>query len=259
MASLRESLMLEGGGVVSLVGAGGKTTLLFRLAAELSIAGGPVLTTTTTKMRLPSREQCPAVILSPSPGEVLSRARELLGESGHLFAASGPAEDPAKLAGFPPEVVGGLWRSGIFRWILVEADGAAQRPLKAPASHEPVVPDVSGWVIGVVGLDAVGKPLDEAWVFRSDQYEALTGLPMGQPVTEATIAASLLHNRGIMKDSPPQATRIAFLNKADCEGGLDAGRRIAAHLLSMRGHGLRRVALGSASLDPPVVEWYDLM
>jgi probable selenium-dependent hydroxylase accessory protein YqeC len=250
--------MLEGGGVVSIVGAGGKTTLLFRLAAELSQEGEAVLTTTTTKMRMPAREQCPTVIVSSLPDEALSRARERLKETPHVFAASGHASDQGKLAGFSPEAVEAFWRSGLFQWILVEADGAAQRPLKAPASHEPVIPDGSGWVIGVVGLDAVGKPLHEAWVFRPEQYSEITGLPMGHAVTEASVAKILVGQEGVMKGSPPVAVRLAFLNKVNCEGGMDAGRRIVAHLLGMRGHGLSRVVLGSALLDPPVAEWYDL-
>jgi probable selenium-dependent hydroxylase accessory protein YqeC len=40
--------MLKKGGVISIVGAGGKTALMFRLARELSKDGGRVLTTTTT-------------------------------------------------------------------------------------------------------------------------------------------------------------------------------------------------------------------
>lgn len=57
MTSLREGLMLEDGGVVSIVGAGGETSLMFGIARELSIAGESVLT--TTKMEMPPRSNPP--------------------------------------------------------------------------------------------------------------------------------------------------------------------------------------------------------
>ncbi len=45
MPSLRESLGLDRPGVINRVGAGGKTTLMYWLAQELSKAGEPLLTT----------------------------------------------------------------------------------------------------------------------------------------------------------------------------------------------------------------------
>ncbi|MBW2491457.1 MAG: putative selenium-dependent hydroxylase accessory protein YqeC, partial [Deltaproteobacteria bacterium] len=71
MVSLKEGLMLEGGSVVSLVGGGGKTSLMFKLARELSMAGDTVLTTTTTKIFEPSRDQAACVILSGSVPDIL--------------------------------------------------------------------------------------------------------------------------------------------------------------------------------------------
>src|SRR4030042_6313460 len=55
--TLIESLDLRAKEVISLVGAGGKTTLMFRLAKELLLAGKRVVTTTTTKILEPSSEE----------------------------------------------------------------------------------------------------------------------------------------------------------------------------------------------------------
>ena len=81
MTSLRQALLLPiNGGVVSLVGAGGKTSLMFKLARELSMAGEPVLTTTTTKILEPSRDQSAHLILSNSVSNMLKQAKELAKE-----------------------------------------------------------------------------------------------------------------------------------------------------------------------------------
>ena len=71
---LPEALRLEGGGVVSLVGAGGKTSLMYRLARELAGAGQSVLTTTTTHIYPPSADQCAVCILAPTAGQILEHA-----------------------------------------------------------------------------------------------------------------------------------------------------------------------------------------
>jgi len=252
--SFSEALGLQDGGVVSLVGAGGKTTLLFRLAGEMARRGESVLTTTTTKMMRPSPEQCEAVLLSPSPQEILREARWLLRGTRHIFAAAGEGKEPGKLAGFGTEVVRTFEESGLFRWILVEADGAARRPLKAPAHHEPVIPEISRWVVGVVGLSALGQPLDEKWVYRAEQYAKITGLSVGAAITEASVAAAMVHEQGIMAGCPAHATRCVFLNQADLPGCAEAGRRVAEIIGRTEGQGLTRVVIGSV-LSEPAVLW----
>ena len=260
MISLVEALLLNKGGVVSLVGAGGKTSLMFRLARELRNSGTTVLTTTTTKILKPSKDQSPHVILSPFADQILEQAQIQLHRHRHVSAAAAHRPSaPGKLKGFPPEVIDELHAAGIFDWILVEADGAAGRSLKAPAPHEPVIPTSTGWVIGLVGMKAVGKPLTGKYVFRANLYAELTGLRPGQPVSEASVATVLADAAGIMKGSPPAAKRIAFLNMADRRGRLTNARRIAWLLRNRdRGNDLTRIVIGKILHSRPVVDYYDI-
>ncbi|MCP4113303.1 MAG: putative selenium-dependent hydroxylase accessory protein YqeC [Desulfobacteraceae bacterium] len=250
MTKLCEILMLKGGGVISLVGAGGKTTLMFRIARELSKAGETVLTTTTTKIFMPSQDQSQHVIISASYEEVVDRAKFLLENTLHVSAGSGLTSSSEKLVGFQPESIDKLWRAGIFRWILTEADGAARRPLKAPASHEPVIPGSTKWLIGVVGLDAAGKKLDKTWVFRPEIYADITRLSHGDIITEESIALAIAHESGIMRGAGSECKKFVFLNKADIPGGLMAGQRIAEFIRKQNKSGLKRVIIGSALHDP---------
>ncbi len=50
--------------------------------------------------------------------------------------------------------------------MIIEADGARKLPIKAPAEHEPVIPEFVNTVITVIGLSGLGKPLTEEWVHR---------------------------------------------------------------------------------------------
>lgn len=247
MAAMVQALGLEGGGVVSIVGAGGKTSLMFRLAHEFRDRREPVLTTTTTKIMLPKKEQCRHVVLTPSVQSLVDQAEALLKKSFHLCAAS-PTKpgQKGKITGFNPDCIEKLRHCGLFRWILVEADGAAQKPLKVPAPHEPVIPDCSSWVIGVIGLTAIGKPLGPQWVFRHERYSAITGLAQGAPVTEDSVVRAALHSKGLFKGSPQRAEKILFFNAAEQAQHQLTGRRLAEKMRVLQAnHDIRRAIVGS--------------
>ena len=114
------------GGVISLVGAGGKTTLMFRMARELSAAAETVLTTTTTRICRPEAAQSAHVVVAARPSAALPALARSLRQARHVTAAAGCIPEGDKLAGYPPESVDAFRAAGLFRWILVEADGAAR-------------------------------------------------------------------------------------------------------------------------------------
>jgi len=256
MTSLRHSLNLKNGGVISLVGAGGKTALMYHLARELSRQGDAVLTTTTTKIYVPNRRQSSVVIVSGSTGALVIKAKGLLRQSQHISAGRRLIPFQSKLKGFSPQDIDSIWQSGIFRWIVVEADGAAGRPVKAPALHEPVIPGCTGWVIGVVGLGAVGRPLTERWAFRPQLVSKITGLAPGEPISESAIASLFVNSEGILKNIPAHVLRFAFLNQADSQERLAAGRRIAKIIDSYKDTGISGVLIGQTLYEPPVSACY---
>jgi probable selenium-dependent hydroxylase accessory protein YqeC len=256
--SLREGLQLSTGGVVCFVGAGGKTSLMFRLARELSAGGDSVLTTTTTRIRMPTRDQSEEVVISPLAEEIISRAGRFSTKNFHITAVSEKVSSQNKLKGYAPEFIDDLWKCKLFRWILVEADGAAGRSLKAPAMHEPVIPSCAKWVTGIVGLDAAGKTLDEDWVFRPDIFSQLTGLALGQTVSPTAIATSLTHAGGIFKGSPGAAHQYLFLNKAESAEGIQAGREVVKIIKETTPVQIKRILIGNILKNPPVLEYYDI-
>lgn len=251
MDDLVDALSLKRG-VVSIVGAGGKTTLMLHLARQLSRAGYPVLVTTTTKLYAPSPDQVPVCLLAEDASDLIRQWMALSPPPPWVMAASGilPESRPEKLIGFPPGAIDRLSAAHIFRWILVEADGAAGRSLKAPADHEPVIPESSGAVIAVAGLDVIGKPLHDAHVFRAARFARLTGLAMGDPVTAASVAAAVLHPEGLFKGSPDSAQKIVYLNKAEGQTRRSAGREMAAILAAADSHRPDRVVMGSLLSQP---------
>jgi len=85
---LTDSLGLQEREVISLVGAGGKTTLMFRLARELLLAGRKVVTTTTTKILEPTPEETPCLIVDQDEDKVKTFVRTHLEQNHHITVAS---------------------------------------------------------------------------------------------------------------------------------------------------------------------------
>ena len=206
-------LLPEVPGIVCLVGAGGKTSLMFQLARELTSRGQRVLTTTSTKIFHPTPHQSPLTVLTEMPLAWLE-AQHSWEKFGHLtLARTGLPHN--KLQGFEPEIIEALWVSRRFDWILAEADGAAGRPLKAPTAHEPVIPEATRCVIAVLGLQGFGRPLSEEWCFRPHIFSELSGLGLGETMDTGSLLQVLTHEQGLLKGTPLRAERTLFLNQAD--------------------------------------------
>lgn len=230
MIPIESVLPLAARGVVSLTGGGGKTSLMFHLARRLSLAGKKVLTTTTTKIFLPTAAQSATVLVDADPQRVLAQAAPLLQQSAHISAAAAHLGDTGKLKGFAPETIAAFEASGLFDWIIVEADGSARRPLKAPAEHEPVIPANTSLVIAVAGLEVLGHPLSESLVFRAALAGERMGLREGDLISEDGLVRLFRHPLGLFKGTPHQAARFIFLNKADDAPRREGAAQIAALL-----------------------------
>lgn len=190
--------------LVAFVGAGGKTTLMLGLAAQLTAQGRTVVVTTTTKMSFGEVRPLLPGLLSSAPAAVESA----LAESGPvllLVSADGP-----KVGGPPPGDVDRIFRETSVEYLLVEADGAQRRPLKAPALHEPVIPSAATLVVIVAGAHALGVPIADA-AHRPELVAELTGRHLGDPVTPEVVATVVGHPAGGLRGVPPGARAVVAI------------------------------------------------
>ncbi|WP_319241713.1 selenium cofactor biosynthesis protein YqeC [uncultured Propionivibrio sp.] len=205
------------GGVIALVGGGGKTTAMFALAEEFSADGHDVLMTTTTHIADPRDEpgrNFDHLWLDPAAMADLAHIPQAAGGRGRrCVLASSDAADAGKLKGIDPEQLTTLRHAWPF--ILVEADGAKRKPIKAPAVYEPVLPETADLVLGLIGLDALGRPCSADTVHRPEHFSQVTGCPPGAPIGLDHLARLATSPDGLFKRVPPATPRILVLNKAD--------------------------------------------
>lgn len=238
-----DELAGHGPALVCLTGGGGKTTLMYALARRLAGGGARVLVTTSTRILRPGPGSADALFECESPDAVSIPDRPC------VVVAARPntgGRNPEHLRGFTPHELDLLWSRGVADWILVEADGAAGRPLKAPSEKEPVIPSVCGVVIAVAGLSGVGRHFTDTRVFRPGPFAELSGLSPGDVVTPEALARVICHERGLFKETPGHAVRLVFLNQADMPGARKAGLAVGEALRGCREGRIRAVCIGSA-------------
>jgi molybdenum cofactor cytidylyltransferase len=203
---------------VAFVGAGGKTTAIFRAARELLAAdqGGllsrTVLVTTSTHFGTWQAKFADEVKAVNSIQDIQKLGKEL-----HGIVLLFGDENNDRLSGLAPNVMEAVHRLVKEQNLplLIEADGAHTRPLKVPAEYEPAIPEFVEVVVVVAGVSGLGKPLTDEWVHRPERFTEITGLLPGENITSEPFVKMLLSKKGGLKGIPAQARRLVLLTQAD--------------------------------------------
>lgn len=225
--NLSRALRLEKDSAVAFVGGGGKTSAVFMAAREMS----PALVTTSTHLAARQAEKADRHMIWP-PGEPMPDFKSALG--GGVTLVSGPRrEEIARVTAPTPEQLrklrdfAGLHGLPLF----IEADGSRQKPLKAPAEHEPSIPPFAQVVVVTAGMSGLDRPLDENFIHRPEIFGALGGLQAGETVSAEAVIRVLTHPQGGLKNIPAGARKVALLNQADTDELKSRAGGMAAKLL----------------------------
>ena len=201
---LNKILDIKKGDMISIVGAGGKTTLMFLLANELKNKG-KVLVTTTTKIYNPSEE-----VDSLALGEEGYKFLKSINDNG-IYAYGEYINDENKLIGADVEILNGLTDS--FDYILVESDGSKRKDLKAWNNNEPVVSSITSNTIGVLSLKTINMEINNENIHRLKEFTSLTNSKEGQKVNLDTLIEVIFNKKGLFKEAIGE--KVLFLNKVD--------------------------------------------
>ena len=234
---------------VALVGAGGKTSLMYALARKLVANREKVVTTTTTKILPPESDESPCLILLADDPKLTSLP-VLLSEWGHVTVAQSLDRSSRKLLGVSADVIRRCL--DVAGRVLIETDGAAGRPIKAPESWEPVIPDFVDRVIPVVGLDCIGKPATEEWVFRLERFLSITCVRPGETISPSAVGRLLSHPEGAMKGIPRTAEAMPFLNKLDLLKSDSGKKETIEAIMAATNPRIQRLVVGRLKPDVQV-------
>jgi len=233
---LIQALRLSAESRVAVVGAGGKSTLLFRLAREytrsVEATFPRVVLTTTTHLASEQASLADRHFIVQSLTELEEIFRN--GITG-ISLITGALTAENRLDALPPELLAAVdeLAGQAHLPVLIEADGSRRLPLKAPAEHEPAIPAWANQVVVVAGLSGLGQALDAAHIHRFERFAELSQQAVGQNVTPEGLSEVLLSPHGGLKNIPPGAQRFLLLNQADHAELQAAAGRIAQQALPL--------------------------
>ncbi len=204
--------------IITFVGGGGKTSTIIALAQELKELGKNVLITTTTHMYS-------SIIKLEDKPYITVLWESIVGE---------------KIKGASPSVIDKIYKNNFYDFILVEGDGAKGRSIKGSANFEPVVPIETKKTIGIIGIDCLGKPINEKYVHRPEIFARLVNKDIGETIDVNSIVKLTLNKNGIFKNS--KGKNILFLNKIENSEDIILGEKIRKEL---KKQGFYNTVLGS--------------
>lgn len=232
-------------GIVSCVGAGGKKSTMFRLA---ELHPGRVAITATAHIEFFPNSLKATSYIGDEPA--LLKAIEEDTQSNTIAFAK-PSSRFGRRAGIDCDAVKQFFQVGKFDLMVIKADGARGRFIKAPSENEPALSRYSDTVIPVLSAKVIGEPLNDGIVHRLDAFERVTGLAEGEEIKTIHIARLLSSEQGSLK-GVGQTRVIPVINMVENAQLEQAAIQAAEQALKMTNR-FDRVVLAAMKQEDPVV------
>src|SRR5680860_150121 len=234
-------------GIICVVGAGGKKSTLYRLAAEHD--GRVGITSTVVIPPFPDTLTGVRVIAQESAltSAVIEAARH---ERTVAFAL--PMVKYERLGAVAPAQITQIHAAAHFDVTLVKCDGARGRLIKAPGPEEPLIPAGAATVIPIVSARAIGKRLSERIAHRLTHITAITGARPGDLITPMHVARLLASPNGALKNVC-EANVVPVINMVD-NAKLETAAREAAEIALDLCDPMQRVVLTRMRLPAPIID-----
>lgn len=256
--------------VISLVGAGGKTSSAFWLAQNYKKLGHQVLITTTTKMYYPFPTQADNFIslqeLNKQSKSIKihssSQIANIRPDNCHsndlkqgaitfLYTHKIPNEPRDKVQGITAQEVNELKKNAAFTILIVEADGAICLPIKCPAAHEPNMPNCTDIVICVTSAENIFMPINKQKINRWQEFTRVTKAKNQQILGKEILSNLLNHKNGSFKAAPENSTKIWLINKIDLNNKPTQLVEMAKDIIKQQVH-IEQIWLANMQTNKPI-------
>jgi molybdenum cofactor cytidylyltransferase len=220
--TLKEALSLGDEALVSFVGAGGKTSLMSRLAYELYEDRRKLAVTTTTHMNFSEiQDYWNASMIREGEGEeaideILGRA-VMVSRVPFLYTEAATEE---KLKGISTDLAESLY--GKIDFLLVEADGGRQAAFKIPRPYEPVLPPSTTHLCIVMSGEVFEDAVSDDLIFNLEDIDKVMTIRRGEVCPPRLLRKLLLRADGYLRHATPPRKTFLLINKVDSADRVEA-------------------------------------
>lgn len=216
---MNDLIKVKNGDVISIVGSGGKTSLMYFISKK--IKQKKVLVSTTTKIRIPDSDFYDYIAFDI---ENAKRIKEKDDKGIYVFANK---INDNKLSSFELEELKDLSKG--FDNVVLEADGSKEKLIKAWNDNEPVILEGTTKTVGVLNLDILGKKVNEENIHRLDKFIDITSALNGEEINEYDLIKLVINKNGLFKNALGQ--KILFINAVENSDKKRAAKFIADYLI----------------------------
>ncbi|APR00829.1 selenium cofactor biosynthesis protein YqeC [Clostridium botulinum] len=221
--------------IISIVGAGGKTSLMLNLSEELR-PYNKVLSTTTTKIYTPDRTSYDFMCI----GEESCYIYDHLKKNG-VYVYGKFINNDNKLIGFSKNFLDEKFK--YFDYSILEADGSKKKPIKGWRDDEPVICKNTNKTIGVLDITCINKIINDFNVHRVSYFLKITNGKLGEKISIPMISSLVTHPLGLFKGSLGE--RILFINKVENQHNIFLSYELIKHILSISNPFIGKIVIGS--------------
>ena len=203
--------------VVCLVGAGGKKTTMYALAQSLT---GTVALSSTTHMYHYDSKYVDRLICIKNQ-DYLAVEKEI----SKVHAFFGEKIQKERVSGLTEKALRNIWNSGNYDTMIIKADGARARLIKAPGPGEPLIPSFADYVIPIFSIKVMGRKLDSSIAHRIDQLSQVMNIEPGEVIQEKHVLSLMTSEGGFLKHAKGKQI-IPIINMVDS----DVDEQVALHI-----------------------------
>lgn len=231
---------IQGKQIISLIGSGGKTSLMWYLADYFRQES--VLVSTTTKICYPKQSLY---------DYFYNKDFSQIGMDGQGITVAGICIEGISKLSAPPETIQQAFSR--FDKIFLEADGSKQLPLKGWESFEPVVLPKTTITIGILPISALERTIDHSNIHRLPIFLDLVKANQGDKIQEETLAEIISNPNGLWAKSCGK--KILCINQVETQNQLRQAKKVVELLTPELLDCLTKIIACSVHLEKGEVLW----
>ena len=221
-------------GFISLVGAGGKKTLMYALSKFIN---GRVALSSTTRMYEYDNNTVDKIV------DIGSERNSELNHLDRVVAFKKESNKKGRVEGLSHKELDEVWLSKKFDFLICKADGARAKLIKCPNDDEPIIPKFCDLVVPIVSIKVLGKKLTPRIAHRVDKLCELWLVSPGCSITKQHMVCLMVSENGFLKNSDERKI-LPLINMADSKKELKDAIEIAEMALATTQR-FNKVVIGS--------------